>query len=68
MPKYAPANDAGEKPYVVTLSDWGKTRTKVAYATTPADARWRAWGRIGTGQYVTGVRRATPDDIALETT
>lgn len=63
MPKYAPANENGEKPYVVERSGWGRKRTKVVYAATVADAKYRAFGRLGTGEYITGCRRATPEDM-----
>lgn len=63
MSKYAPANAAGEKPYVVTQSSWGRTRTKVAYGNTVADAKYRAFGRQGVGEYIMRCRRATPADV-----
>lgn len=64
MPKYAPANERGEKPYVVEQSGWGRKRSKVAYGKTPAEAKYRAFGRQGVGEYITGCRRATPEDLA----
>ena len=64
--KYAPANDEGLKPYVVTLRTWNRERTKVVYCERPQDARYEAgWGRLGAGEYVTNVRRARPIDVEL---
>lgn len=67
MSKYAPPNENGEKPYVVEQSGWGRKRSKVVYADTAAAAKYRAFGRQGVGEYITGCRRATPDDIAVAT-
>jgi hypothetical protein len=64
MSKYAPANQDGEKPYVVEKSGWGRKRSKVIYARTVAEAKHRAFGRLGVGEYITGCRRATPEDMA----
>lgn len=64
--KYAPANDKGEKPYLVEQSGWGKRRTRVVYAPNPAAAKHRAFGRQG-GEGKTGCRRATPDDLKEQT-
>lgn len=66
MSKYAPANEAGEKPYVVEQTGWGRKRAKVAYGTSVSDAKYRAFGRQGVGEYVTGCRRATPADLELQ--
>jgi hypothetical protein len=63
MTKYAPANEAGDKPYVVEQSGWGRRRTRVVYARTVAEAKHRAFGRQGVGEHITGCRRATPDDL-----
>lgn len=63
MTKYAPANDAGEKPYVVEQSGWGRKRSRIVYAPDPASAKFRAFGRQGVGEHITGCRRATPDDL-----
>lgn len=62
--KYAPANERGDKPYVVELNDWGRTRTKVVYAKNPTEARREAKGRGHVGLYVVSTRRATPEDLA----
>lgn len=67
MTKYAPANQAGEKPYVVEQSGWGRKRSKVVYAKTAAEAKYRAYGRQGVGERITGCRRATPEDLAGST-
>lgn len=61
--KYAPQNEAGEKPYVVERSGWGRKTTRVVYAENATAAKHRAFGRMGTGEYITGCRRATPNDI-----
>jgi hypothetical protein len=61
--KYAPANDEGLKPYVVTRKGWRSESTKVVYADTPTIAKFLAFGRMGVGQYVSECRRATPGDI-----
>ncbi|MEJ6554047.1 hypothetical protein PQI51_03290 [Microbacterium esteraromaticum] len=66
MTKYAPANENGEKPYVVTQSGWGRTRTRITYAKTVAEAKFRAFGRQGVGEFITGCRRATPEDMEAE--
>lgn len=62
MSKYAPANESGDKPFVVTGIDWGRSVTRVIYAPDSATARYNS-GLRGTGQYVQAVRRATPDDL-----
>lgn len=62
MSKYAPADTDGNKPYIITISDWGKDRTVLEYAPTPVEARSRH-SRRGVGQYVKGVRRATTEDV-----
>lgn len=56
--KYAPANANGEKPYVVEVVEWGRVRSKVVWATTPARARYKAVGRRSPGVYARSVRRA----------
>lgn len=61
MSKYDPAREDGRKSYVVTVSGWGRKRDMIRYATTAAEAR--ASYRKGTGEYISGVRRATPEDI-----
>lgn len=63
MTKYAPANELGEKPYVVEQAGWGRRRTRVVYAHTVADAKIRAFGRQGVGEYIVGCRRAKPEDM-----
>jgi hypothetical protein len=63
MPKYAPANEAGEKPYIVETMNWGKDDHRLVYAETPSDARWKAVGRGHTGLYVRRTRRATVEDM-----
>jgi hypothetical protein len=57
-PKYAPANEAGEKPYVVTVWRMGTERDRLVYAVSVPDARHVALGRHGVGEYVVRVRRA----------
>jgi hypothetical protein len=64
MSKYAPANEFGDKPYVVTQSGWGRKRSKIAYGKTAAEAKYRAFGRQGVGEYITGCRRATLEDMS----
>lgn len=61
--KYAPANDEGLKPYVVTRKGWGRETTVIAYAEKPADAKYIAFGRLGVGDYIASCRRAAPEDI-----
>ena len=63
MTKYAPANEAGDKPYVVEKAGWGRKQSKVVYAPNVSAAKYRAFGRMGTGEYITGCRRATPEDV-----
>jgi hypothetical protein len=63
MPKYAPANDEGLKPYMVTRAGWGRSSTRLVYADKVATAKYKAFGRMGTGEYITECRRATPEDI-----
>ncbi len=63
MSKYAPAREDGNKPYVVTQSGWGKTRSRIGWGKTVAEAKYQAFGRQAIGEYITGCRRATPDDM-----
>ena len=63
MSTYAPADEHGDKPYVVEQSGWGRKRTRVVYARTAAEAKHRAFGRQGVGEYITGCRRARPGDL-----
>lgn len=62
MSKYAPANEAGEKPYVVECFGWGRKRSVVVYAKTATEAKHRAFGRRGVGEHISGCRRATPEE------
>ena len=57
--KYAPANEAGEKPYVVTIWDWSRERTAIVYADNANDARYAAVGRKRPGTYAKEIRRVT---------
>lgn len=66
MTKYAPANEDGLKPYVVERKGWGKTDTRVVYAANTPEAKYKAFGRMGTGEYITGCRRATPEDVGTK--
>lgn len=60
MPKYAPANEAGEKPFVV-WKGWA-AKSHVYYGTTLRAALVRAFGEKG-AKAANG-RRATPEDVA----
>jgi len=62
MSKYAPAREDGLKPYVVTLVGWGRESFRIRYAHTSSEAR--SSYRLGIGEYIKAVRRATPEDIA----
>lgn len=62
MPKFAPANDQGEKPYVATVYQWGKYNDELTWADDAAQARSK-YTRLGTGEYLERLRRATPDDL-----
>lgn len=66
MSKYAPANTAGEKPYVVTMRSWGRERSKLVYADSATSAKYLAFGRLGTGEYITSTRRATAADLPTQ--
>jgi hypothetical protein len=61
-PKYAPPNEDGLKPWVVTVREWGRaSHDRIIYAKTNAAAKYAA---IGRQRYVTATaRRATPDDL-----
>ncbi|HEU4975719.1 MAG TPA: hypothetical protein VFT50_11560 [Baekduia sp.] len=62
MPRYAPAREDGLKPYVVTVTSWGRSHDTLTYAESARDAVWRTVGRQ---RYTYGkARRATPEDIA----
>ena len=63
MSKYAPADDYGRKPYVVTKWHWSREVSKVVYTADAKEARWTAWGRMGVGEHIVNVRRATPADV-----
>ena len=65
-PKYAPAREDGEKPYVVVIWDMGREHATVVYADTAAHAKGVAVWRRGPGRYAMSARRATPED--METT
>jgi hypothetical protein len=61
MSKYAPPNDEGLKPWVVTVSDFGRKYVRIIYAETSAAAKYAAVGRQ---QHVSATaRRATPEDL-----
>lgn len=61
MPKYAPANEAGEKPYYVWRGWSGES--KVAYGMNLADALRNAFGEKGAK--AGNGRRATPEDLEM---
>ena len=63
--KYAPADEYGRKPYVVTKHSWGRDLSKVVFCENASEARWVAWGRLGVGEYHVGTRRATPADLEV---
>ena len=51
MPKYAPAREDGTKPYVVTVTDWGKRSDRLVYVASagrPATRRSGAVARTST--------------------
>jgi hypothetical protein len=59
--KYAPAREDGKKPYVATISEWGRQRTAIVWGKTASDAKYAAIGRM---RYAYArVRRATPTDM-----
>ena len=62
-PKYAPAREDGDKPYVVTIWDMGHEYTVVVYAENAAQAKVVAVGRRGPGRHAKSARRATPIDV-----
>lgn len=62
-PRYAPPNEQGQKPYHVTINNWGRMVERIVYADNTAEARYSAVGRSGPGVYVSKVRRATPADL-----
>lgn len=61
--KYAPAREDGKKPYVVAISEWGRHRERLVWATNVSGARYAAIGRGGVGVGIRQVRRATPADM-----
>lgn len=63
---YAPKDDDGLKPYVVTMWDMGRTRTVLSYGNNSAHARQKAMGRHHPGRYASNVRRATIADLPPE--
>ena len=63
MSKYAPPREDGKKPYVVEQSGWGRKRERIGWGKTVAEAKHNAFGRPGVGEYITGCRRATPEDM-----
>jgi hypothetical protein len=63
MSNYAPADEKGDKPFVVERSGWGKKSSRLVYAANVSQAKFKAFGRMGTGEYITGCRRATPEDV-----
>lgn len=64
MPKYAPPNADGLKPWLVTVSEWGRKTTRVIYAESNSAAVYEAKGRM---RYVHATaRRATPADMPNE--
>lgn len=62
-PRYAPANEQGEKPYLVEVSAFaGSNRyTRIVYANKPGEAEYQAKGRQM--HTYAKARRATPADI-----
>jgi len=62
-PKYAPANESGDKPYVVEYRDWRMQIRKVVYASDANSARYQARGRSRPGLGEGTVRRATTADL-----
>ena len=64
MSKYAPADENGDKPYVVEVWDFGRHSVRVVYAANPGEAKYRAIGRQRNPMaYAQSVRRATPQDL-----
>ena len=61
MAKFAPKNDEGLAPYVITIWRFGRVSSRIVYAETVTAARQSF--RLGTAEYVQSSRRATPDDI-----
>lgn len=62
MPKYAPANENGSLPYIVTGSNWGRPISRLIYARDNRTAKFNI-GLRGTGQYVISARRALASEI-----
>lgn len=62
-PKYEPAREDGDKPYVVTIWEMGRVYPIVVYADTAAQAKGVAVGLRSPGRYAKGARRATPEDM-----
>ena len=63
VPKYAPAREDGDKPYVISIHDWGKDIERLGWGATASEAKYDATGRKHVGMYVNSARRATPDDV-----
>ena len=59
--KYAPAREDGLKPWLVTVTEWGRSRERIEWAETNAQACSQARGRM---RYTYArARRATPADL-----
>lgn len=61
MPKYAPPDDRGRKPYVRWSSEFGRSTERILYAANIAEVRRHA-NALGAYDFVE-VRRATPADV-----
>lgn len=60
--KWAPDNDEGLHPYVITKHSWGHTRNRIEYATSLKEAKAQhGWTRES--HTTVTVRRATPADM-----
>lgn len=63
QPKYAPAREGGAKPYVIVKWGRGREYKKIGWGHSPSEAAYDAYRRMGTGEYITRKRRATPADM-----
>lgn len=62
MTKYAPKREDGLRAYVVSASSWGRTTTRIEWASNLADAkRKHGWTRADFTSIT--VRAATPADL-----
>lgn len=59
--RYAPADEKGFKPWVVTRMEWGRTTCHLEWAESAAQAAYQNRGRQR--NVSAHARRATPEDV-----